>query len=534
MANQIFGFGTNSQMASKFSKLDQLAVQVEALQINKQEMVKAIQDVNNRLHKQELHLDGVKLAIAAISFEQDLKAQARHIQAVQISNLQKYANIFVAGASNKVSPYALTQRELDKLADTFRRKDGINIMRSLNKIDMNIAIINNELKFYFSIPIIEEDLLFHLYKVTPIPVFTDNKTYVPDIDATNIAISQSGADYITLTDEEYRICTEHNERCKTASLTSPISSSSSCVLSTYTGNILKCPLKETTLIPSPFFLIKENSTIYSLPQETRIYIKCKHYQEFEKYADETITISGIGEASFKPGCSITLPNGSKFKTPINRMTEKMENSKIFEILRIYPIPTDVKIQKLTSNEYVPVPELSFTDVTLPTWNNLAIETFHPHNIIPFVMRVIFTIIVLVIIILVCIVCNPSMKKKFHDWRHENDPAPEEAEEDPYSSMDMDTIPPPRPRKNTISNFINKSLESLHLKPASNQEPTTATSRPHLAPCVQNNEYVNFPTPAQQQYIRRKSLGHINSNNFVKPAQEKRRSVNFENRHQTSV
>ena len=216
------------------------------------------------------------------------------------------------------------------------------------------------------------------------------------------------------------------------------------------------------------------------------------------------------------------------------MTEKMENSKIFEILRIYPIPTDVKIQKLTSNEYVPVPELSFTDVTLPTWNNLAIETFHPHNIIPFVMRVIFTIIVLVIIILVCIVCNPSMKKKFHDWRHENDPAPEEAEEDPYSSMDMDTIPPPRPRKNTISSFINKSLESLHLKPASNQEPTTTTSRPHLAPCVQNNEYVNFPTPAQQQYIRRKSLGHINSNNFVKPAQEKRRSVNFENRHQTSV
>ena len=81
----------------------------------------------------------------------------------------------------------------------------INIMRSLNKIDMNIAIINNELKFYFSIPIIEEDLLFHLYKVTPIPVFTDNKTYVPDIDATNIAISQSGADYITLTDEEYRM-----------------------------------------------------------------------------------------------------------------------------------------------------------------------------------------------------------------------------------------------------------------------------------------------------------------------------------------
>ena len=52
------------------------------------------------------------------------------------------------------------------------------------------------------------------------------------------------------------------------------------------------------------------------------------------------------------------------------------------------------------------------------------------------MRVIFTIVVLVIIILVCIVCNPSMKKKFHDWRHENDPEPEE---DTYSSMDVENI-----------------------------------------------------------------------------------------------
>ena len=139
------------------------------------------------------------MAISAISFEQDLKAQARHIQAVQISTLQKYANIFVAGASNKVSPYALTQRELNKLADNFRRKDGINIMRSLDKIDMNIAIINNELKFYFSIPIIEEDLLFHLYKVTPIPIFTDNKTYVPDIDATNIDVTSIGQIEIKIT-----------------------------------------------------------------------------------------------------------------------------------------------------------------------------------------------------------------------------------------------------------------------------------------------------------------------------------------------
>ena len=30
-------------------------------------------------------------------------------------------------------------------------------MRALNRIDMNIAIVQNELKFYFSIPIIEKE-----------------------------------------------------------------------------------------------------------------------------------------------------------------------------------------------------------------------------------------------------------------------------------------------------------------------------------------------------------------------------------------
>ena len=67
---------------------------------------------------------------------------------------------------------------------------------------MNISIINNALKFYFSIPIIEEDNLFQFNKVTPIPIFSDNKTFLPDIDAYNIAISKSEAD----SDDEYRIC----------------------------------------------------------------------------------------------------------------------------------------------------------------------------------------------------------------------------------------------------------------------------------------------------------------------------------------
>ena len=59
------------------------------------------------------------------------------------------------------------------------------------------------------------------------------------------------------------------------------------------------------------------------------------------------------------------------------------------------------------------------------------------------------------------------------------------------------------------------------------------SRVHLPPSELNNGYIIFPTPAQQQ-ARRKSLGHQNSSNFEKPVQEKRKSVNFDNRQQTSL
>ena len=141
----------------------------------------------------EKHLDNIHIATEAMAREQDLKAHARHVQSVQMSTLNKYANILVEGVSKTTSPFALSHQELSKLAETVRNKEDINLGRNLERNEMQVAIVNNNLKFFFSIPIIEDDHIFRFYKVVPTPVFADNRTFIPELDATNIKLSQNMA-----------------------------------------------------------------------------------------------------------------------------------------------------------------------------------------------------------------------------------------------------------------------------------------------------------------------------------------------------
>ena len=164
--------------------------------------------------------------------------------------------------------------------------------------------------------------------------------------------------------------------------------------------------------PTPFFWISGNSTIFSMPAKTKLYIKCKEFLEHEKYTDEKIEIEGIGEASFKTGCSIMLPNGSKFKTLTIRIAEQLSESKIFDLMRIFPIPTDVKIKRLNQDSAVAVSEITFDDVAFPTWDKLAKETFHPQEIIPFITRVLFVTATIIIIVIFLVCLCPCFRARF--------------------------------------------------------------------------------------------------------------------------
>ena len=54
-----------------------------------------------------------------------------------------------------------------------------------------------------------------------------------------------------------------------------------------------------------------------------------------------------------------LSNGSKFKMPTIRIAEQLPESKIFELMRIFPIPADVNIKRLNQDLAFAVPGITF-------------------------------------------------------------------------------------------------------------------------------------------------------------------------------
>jgi hypothetical protein len=77
-------------------------------------------------------------------------------------------------------------------------------------------------------------------------------------------------------------------------------------------------------------------------------------------------ILGMGEISFRPACTVTLPDGSHFKNTSRYAAENIQDLALYEILDIHPVPTNVSLRMLpTSIEQTPTMTLSFDDMSIP-------------------------------------------------------------------------------------------------------------------------------------------------------------------------
>ena len=97
---------------------------------------------------------------------------------------------------------------------------------------------------------------------------------MPQVDATAIAISKTGSDYEVVSADEFDICIHRPWKCHISTPIIPMSQNSHCLASTYTTQEMKCPVEEQQTKIKPFFHINGNFTIYSVPQQTRLYVKC--------------------------------------------------------------------------------------------------------------------------------------------------------------------------------------------------------------------------------------------------------------------
>ena len=423
--------GTVHESHPLISNIHTVAATLKSLSLNDDILLEAINRMNLQVNTYVGSIQGVYKATATNLIGSELRDVIRHNQLMIADTLAKHANILTTLAAGNISPYLLSETELQNLADQFYHSKGVSISTDMSLIRAKITPNENGLIFTFTIPIIDTTNIFRFFTITPLPYYFLNQTYIAEIDTNHIAISNQGSDYIKLTPEEFESCTSPKKTCTLTSLTTPLSSTSSCVITTYTTKNLTCDLKEVEQIQTPQFFIEGNHTWYSVPRSLKLYVRCNQNAGKQiQLKDDTVTIKGMGEIEFKEGCTITLPDGSKFKTPISDISSPLSDVPIYRMMNTYHLPTNVKISFL-EEKIPPLPKISLNDVYLPTEEELRIETFHPLRFIPSLIQAALIIAFILFIISLLYCYRIPLRKMFgryyicfcckpYNWQRDND------------------------------------------------------------------------------------------------------------------
>ncbi len=200
-------FGLKTDGPEDLRALRSVGQAMEDVTINQNQIANTVNNINKQMSTIANAVDGYTKSTGTILIEQDLKMYIRHLNMVQQHAIQKYAHVLLAASVHQTSPFALAQKELDKVADDLKARKGIILARDLSATRMTGSIIEGELYLQIEIPIINENNLFNFYQVKPAPVFNNNISYLPDIDANAIAISKSGSAYVIVNNDEFETCT---------------------------------------------------------------------------------------------------------------------------------------------------------------------------------------------------------------------------------------------------------------------------------------------------------------------------------------
>lgn len=395
----------SSKYARK-SDLLKIAHHVQDLKINQKELQVVNQKIQTAITRLEQRYEQVVTGITVMNSETETKSLNRYLQAVLTTTLLKYSQALMAAKDRRTHPYALSPLELREISNQMFNIHKIHLDTNTNNVKTGAVIVNNSITFLFDIPIIQQDRFFNFYTISPIPTFQNNTTYIPDIDANNIAISKTGDKYTTLTDREIQQCMNDPPTCNSHKPVSPVSNQALCVISTYTTNSQKCPLQTTTRKLEPFLHFQDTKLFYSVPFDTPVYIKCYKTSDNSEYSEQSTTISGIGQASYRSSCTINLPDGTNYKTPSDTVIHTLQDSPLFDIKVALPhnVKTTIQFPNFTSDQILP------TQTDTPTNTNSIIDSFDKYDGTDFLIFMISTFAPIIFMAIAAFCCYPKIKK----------------------------------------------------------------------------------------------------------------------------
>ena len=398
---KLFGFATEEQLSALNEKLNTHATSISNLHLDNVETRKTVNEVIDTQERMNKKISQAFKAATAVMLESDIRSYLRHLIALLETNSNKIVILGLAASTGKTPASALSQQELSDIADRALKEKGIKLSTDLSLVKLSMLKVDSKLTLVFDIPIIVEENLYHFYKVDAIPLFENNTMYLPELDAPYLGISKSGSSYITPTQEEFTRCTTDPSLCSISSLTNPMTSTAHCTVTTYITGNMTCALLESDKTPLRYIHIKGNKTIYSVPEETLVYIKCDDMKSPTHSREITFVMKHMGQVTFKPGCTINFPDGTKFKTPAYYEAETIDDSTLFHVLATYSIPKNARIKRFYSYDYRSIAKLE-TEDNYPTLAKLKEDIFHPTRALGFLVKFLVSLTFVFLIMFSCL------------------------------------------------------------------------------------------------------------------------------------
>ena len=305
------------------------------------------------------------------------------------------------------SPYALSEGELKSMSHKYKLQN-IHLSDDISLIHTSAHLVNGSIFLIFQVPIMEEANNFYLYKITPMPLFLNNNSFMPNIDTNYVALSTHQTEYSIISHDEYRQC-YGKHLCTAHDIRRPINKQSHCVVQTFFADKPICMVKNST-DSKPFYKLYGNDLFYSVKEMTPLHLRCPQ-RKTTTFTPHLVELKGQGQAIIAHGCTGTLPNDFKFTTLAKTTHVQLQSSPFMNLMNELPDITSINIFPTLPQ---PLDKHIFTlrNITDNSLSNIWDQLTKPTDNLAHFVRFIAIVLVITTIALFLCCCSKTIRLWF--------------------------------------------------------------------------------------------------------------------------